>query len=242
MSDRVRADKQKQDDFWRFERKFFVEGRSLHQIENIVLRHPSIFRKLHHPRQVNNIYYDTVGFDSFWANVDGLLQRQKYRIRWYGPTYGMIEKPVLECKIRNGFLGGKEHYDLRPFEIDDRTGLEGIRRSLLDSDLPANVRQDLSLQQPRLLNHYRRKYYISRDGRFRITIDDDLRYYPVEGLRRHIGMPMIDRDNAVMELKYSSSDINDRDAREIMNDMPFRMTKNSKYVTGVEKLYRLEVA
>ena len=44
-----------------------------------------------------------------------------------------------------------------------------------------------------------------------------------------------DDKNVVIELKYNN-DLNEK-AAEVSNKLPFRLTKNSKYVTGIELFY-----
>jgi hypothetical protein len=45
---------------------------------------------------------------------------------------------------------------------------------------------------------------------------------------------IVDYNNTILELKYSDKD--DDEARYITNYFPFRMTKSSKYVSGIEKI------
>ena len=49
----------------------------------------------------------------------------------------------------------------------------------------------------------------------------------------------IDYDSVILELKYDQE--NDQEAQDITTIFPFRITKNSKYVTGVQKIFQLVV-
>ena len=53
------------------------------------------FIKQFKQRSVNNIYYDTYGYDAYSDNLDGISKRVKLRYRWYGnnrtPNNGAIE-------------------------------------------------------------------------------------------------------------------------------------------------------
>ncbi len=41
------------------------------------------FKKLYTNRRVNSIYYDTFDLNCLWDNINGLSNRDKYRVRWY---------------------------------------------------------------------------------------------------------------------------------------------------------------
>lgn len=222
---------------WRFERKFYIENHSLHQIENEILRHPALFREVYYPRQVNNIYFDNISMKGFVDNVEGVSDRKKSRVRWYGETFGLIEKPVLEYKIKKGLLGRKEHFPLSPFVIDQQSDTQNLLSSLNNSDVPQRIVHEMGSLKPKLLNNYKRKYYLSADGRFRLTIDTEMKFMQPDNIHIGFNWKKLDEHNAVMELKYSSGDNDDKEARDIANKFSFRMTKNSKYVNGIEKLY-----
>ena len=83
------------------------------------------------------------------------------------------------------------------------------------------------------MNRYMRKYFLSFDKKYRITIDFNQAFYRLSNntlLRKHV-----DQNNVILELKYDSH--NDDDARYITNNFPFRLSKNSKYVNGVHNLF-----
>ena len=105
---------------YRYERKFYIVNKPLEAVETIVKMHPYGFSEIFAPRQINNIYLDFHNLQNFYDNVDGLHLRKKHRIRWYGDTFGDVEKPVLEIKLKNGLLGSKLHYKVNPFTLDRR--------------------------------------------------------------------------------------------------------------------------
>lgn len=232
-----KADSTLADDYWRFERKFYIQDHSLHEIENEILRHPAVFRKIHHVRQVNNIYFDTHGMQAFVDNIEGVPKRKKSRVRWYGETFGPVEKAKLEYKIKQGFLGRKEHFTVAPFTMDAETGTTNLLKALDTSNLPVWVKSELSQLNPKLLNCYKRKYYLSGDGKFRLTVDTDMRFMQPDSIHHGFNWHKVDQGNAVMELKYFGTEINDKEARNVASAFKFRMTKNSKYCNGIEFLY-----
>ena len=101
----------------RYELKYHLTAYSVAHCTQVVLQHPASFQKAFPDRQVNNIYFDTPELTSFLNNVDGISERKKYRIRWYGEDFDQIDQPVLEQKIKENQLGSKVSVAL-PAAID----------------------------------------------------------------------------------------------------------------------------
>ena len=163
----------------------------------------------------------------------------KVRIRWYGDLFGFIKKPVLELKIKKGFLGGKLKYPLDSFYLGSDYSLEVQQGIFAKSGVPDILAEHLKSLKFTLLNRYSRKYFESADHKFRITIDFDMEFYKIDSTNNSFIERIVDHNNAVLELKYSDKD--DDDAGYITNHFPFRMTKSSKYVSGIEGLYSSSV-
>ena len=94
----------------------------------------------------------------------------------------------------------------------------------------------LSLK-PTLINRYQRKYFLSLDQKFRLTIDDHLEYFPVSSPEQLSSGGLKDSLSMIMELKYSP--IYQLESADITQEFPFRVIKNSKYVRGVQIIYNL---
>ena len=220
---------------FRYERKFLNSELDRYELESIVKLHPAIFSEIYHQRFVNNIYFDTINWSSYFDNAIGISQRLKVRIRWYGDLFGFIKKPVLELKIKKGFLGGKLKYPLDSFYLGSDYSLEVQQGIFAKSGVPDILAEHLKSLKFALLNRYSRKYFESADRKFRITIDFDMEFYKIDSTNNSFIERIVDHNNTVLELKYSDKD--DDDAGSITNHFPFRMTKSSKYVSGIEKLY-----
>jgi len=215
----------------RYERKFVTSELGSAEVEGLIRFHPALFREAYRPRWVNNIYLDTPSLLHYQANVKGESRRVKCRIRWYGSPGGPIARPILELKRKQALLGSKESHALRPFDLDD-----GFDPALLfdKSELPAPLRCELAVLQPVLINRYRRRYFVSRDGVYRITVDSDLGYRAVTDggrVRSWIG----NDGRVIIELKFGLG--HEDGASRIATRFPFRVTRSSKYVSGVEALY-----
>lgn len=203
----------------RYERKYRIEGLPVQWIEQVIRFHPAGFRPLYPERQVNNIYFDSPALDEFYQNIAGAPQRRKHRLRWYGEQYTKLHDPVFEIKIKDNELGRKETQALESTTWSD----------LKTSFLKVTTLNYLPLR-PVLVNSYDRNYWISSNGRFRITLDWNLSFsaFSWATLQKHLFLP----DQAVvLELKYEEE--NDSEAQDIFSHIPFRLSKNSKYVTGI---------
>ncbi len=223
-------------DAHRFERKFFIHRTPVAVIENTVRLNRARFSEIFHSRHVNNIYLDTPSLNYFSANVIGLSRRVKVRIRWYGGLLGTVDNPVLEFKIKNNIGGLKQSYVLPPFVLDERFDVDSLERLFAQSVLPDKVRAGLAGLGPALVNRYRRTYYLSADRDFRITVDQQLEYTEVRH-RFNTFSRCVTVDNArVLELKYALD--KDDAARAITQGLPFRLTRSSKYVSGLLALSR----
>ena len=104
---------------YRFEKKFIIPERLTPSIEEVVKSNSALMKKIFSPRFINNIYFDNSSFQFFFENIDGVSERMKTRIRWYGNLKGKIKKPVLEFKQKHGLTGSKTSIDLPSFDLKD---------------------------------------------------------------------------------------------------------------------------
>ncbi len=222
----------------RYERKFFISFMNPYEVRDILSSNPAFFSEIYHTRFVNNIYFDSMNKKNYFDNIDGVPNRVKYRIRWYGELFGAIENPILEVKGKKGLLGYKEKFALKPFTLDSsfcrNTVINLIKNA---SDLPADVVEAILCLSPTLLNRYKRKYFQSAFGDFRATIDSEMKFFTLNDSFNSFLTSSTDDVNTILELKYPPK--KDKDASKITRSFPFRLTKSSKYTTGVETLARL---
>ncbi|WP_075186592.1 polyphosphate polymerase domain-containing protein [Teredinibacter haidensis] len=220
---------------YRYERKFVVDQTGVNTLFTCLKRNAHGFRKAYPDRVINSIYFDDIFLSHCAENVDGIGDRTKVRVRWYGDDPGVVHNPKLELKIKRALVGRKEIYPVNGFDRNAKTST--IVQQLLGSDIPASVKCMLRRLSPVVQVSYRRKYYVSRDDRYRLTFDDGIRYYNAgNGYIRGFGK--LD-DRNIVELKYDVE--NDREVDRITNQLPFRLNKNSKYVNAIQSVYNLRV-
>ena len=205
----------------RYERKYKIERLSLPLVHQSIRLHPASFRKIFPDRQVNNIYFDTSDFRTYKDNVMGIAQRRKFRIRWYGENMDTVLEPRFEIKIKNNQLGDKTVEQLESFDL---TNLDFITKQIQPL---ANTFNPL---KPTLLNSYHRSYYGTPDKKFRITIDSKMRYFSLINNKK-LNTYQLEDEEIVMELKYEEA--LDSNTDRITQHLPYRLSKSSKYVTGM---------
>ena len=220
---------------YRYETKFSVLDLDRNEIEKIIKSHPAIFHEVYFTRNINNIYFDTVDFSSFIDNIEGVRDRKKVRIRWYGDLLGKCNKPVLEIKYKQGLLGWKERHNLPDFTLDSENyfNFKGIFEKLVSNKSFDLYKLDLQFLIPTLLNRYERTYYLSSDKKYRLTLDNKMEFYSINPIRDYFKI-FSDEKKTAVELKYNQQYVDG--ARGISEHFPFRLSKNSKYVIGLERI------
>ena len=218
----------------RFERKFIVPPEGRCALDIAIRFNPALFAPLHHPRTVHNIYLDSPALRLYFLNGDGVTERTKVRIRWYGADSGTLPQPILEFKMKQGLLGWKESFRLQPFCLDNTFCGAALQEVFHESKLPPEVMRRLGGLEPSLLNSYHRSYFKSADGRYRITRDSGLKFHRIGPGHNALLCRVAHLPVQVLELKYEATDEDGAD--DVAGGFPFRVSKFSKYALGVELL------
>lgn len=209
---------------WRYELKITCRAESLAQARNWIQLHPEGFRTAYPPRLVNNIYLDAADLRFLNANLSGLSDKQKLRIRWYGEE---PKEPVLELKYKHNWLGGKLRVPLSQ-PIDLCQSWSQILANVA-ANVPVSWQHLLGkTSQPMLLNRYRREYYVTPDGVIRATLDYEQEAYDQNhSLRPNLHHRLPIENLLVIELKGDSSQ--SERLEHVCSQFPVRLSRNSKY-------------
>jgi len=205
---------------YRYERKYLIRNVDLPSfLYEIYNNH---FFEVFKERRINNLYYDDIDFNSLMDNIDGLSERKKFRIRWYGNTFGNSFKQ-FEIKSKSEFLNTKKVFKIGKYIIKDfadlNSSFENICSFLLIND--PNFILECENKSLKVFNTYLRKYFLSRDKEIRITIDDDLEFYSPLTKR------VFRESDIVVEVKYNN------DINFLNNFNQLTLCKYSKYVKGI---------
>jgi len=221
---------------YRYERKFLVENCRPQTIEGVVHLHPASFYSIYEPRFINNIYLDTPCFLNYRNALDGLAKRLKVRIRWYGDLFSHVCSPQLEIKGKEGYLGYKSIYPLNDVDFCRKIDSECIDSLLDDSELPSDIRNYLFYTRPVLFNRYSRKYWRSLDRRYRLTLDHNIWFSGFTAFENQDLKDYVEDTCVILEIKYNLMD--DFSFAGIANRLPFRQTRSSKYLAGMDHIYQ----
>jgi hypothetical protein len=213
----------------RFERKWIFNSGNYLALINAIIRSDLFFRYQYPKRNVNSIYFDTKNYLSIKQNFDGISEKKKVRIRWYGDS-NIIFNPLVEIKSKKGFETKKETIlidEIDGFKFSDYNKLELISEKL---NLILNSKKTI---YPILTTNYIREYFISLNGKIRATIDYNLKSNFLNNLSQ-IDIVKNFKNICILELKYPVSF--DRYVRQNIQNISLRLTKNSKFInSAIEK-------
>ncbi len=223
----------------RYELKIIFSQGEQWKIEQGLLSSPYFIKEIFYPRQVNNIYFDTVNYSDYISAIQGAEFRKKYRIRWYGELWDKVTAPVLEMKYKRGWEGGKEAFSLPEFSLET-LDVGGYFQSLRENFSDYSPEQQAMLgelfgRNPALVNSYQRKYFQTADEKFRFTLDEGMDFYDVHScLQGRCEMPVSRDPKVLLEVKFDSDLV--EEGTVLLNHLGFRLCKNSKYVNGIESV------
>jgi hypothetical protein len=218
----------------RRETKFVLTGTDLGQIRSSLLRLST--RQVHNETisVVRSVYFDDYRLSACHANLDGLGERTKLRLRWYDSI--LPERSCfLEIKWRSNRVTGK--YRMRvdsTMPVSDLSYRE-LRDEVLRTAPPAAVAAILQYPEPVVVVEYKREHYLGDHGDFRATIDYDLAFYDQTGKRAiSMSFPIRNREFVVVEGKTPLG--REYALRQILYPIRLRASRCSKYVKGCQAL------
>ena len=219
----------------RYERKFIINNDFNINIENIVKIIHGQFSPIYSSRYINNIYFDSIDLNNFHNNSEGLSKRGKTRIRWYNKFFGKSDQPTIELKEKIGVLVKNRLFKIPNLEIRENANFNIFFRKNIYKSLDKEIQIHLSNKIATVINRYNRKYFISKNNYFRITIDKNQMVANPNKIKYPVPLNAIYKNTSILELKYDIK--HEAEARLITNDLPFRLNKNSKYVNSLKSIY-----
>ncbi len=206
----------------------------LADVEAWVRVHPFHWRRPHPPRQINNIYFDTPTYTGLNANLAGIGERAKLRLRWYGDQLTCVADAHLELKQKRGTIGWKE---VIPISVNlglRDTGWRQLTAALEDAAGSKGRCWFSHFPIPVLINCYRRDYYDTPDGVVRLTVDRRLRAYGQRATRvPNLTLLAPLEDEIVIELKAPTDAGALRRLNDALSYFPPSVGRFSKYVQGM---------
>ncbi len=206
----------------RFERKWIFKSNNSLALINALIRSNLFFRTQYPTRNVNSVYFDTYNYASIRQNLDGVSNKKKIRVRWYGNN-DILTNPVLEIKSKKGFETKKESSSIKELENVKLSELHIIKEKL-NKKLKSK-----KIINPILTTHYEREYFVSLNKKIRATVDYNLKSIFLNNVTQ-IDIVKNFKNICILEFKYSTS--LDKYVRENLKGITLRLSKNSKFVNS----------
>jgi len=205
----------------RIEKKFIINSLYDDNIINLIQNRIGL-KEIFKERQINNIYFDDFNLSRFYANINGDFLKEKWRLRWYGKTFGENKTLTLEQKIRLGNVQFKKTETTLKVNIFDN-----MNTNVFYDKVPNKIKNLFIVN----FNKYNRKYFANRDKSIRITIDKSISYSNIFKTKKFKLNKIYKDRRIILEIK---SIINNEDLlQNICQNLPLRVSKNSKYINGV---------
>lgn len=218
----------------RYELKFITHDINYSLIKKYLNLSKLVFKKEHQNRFINNIYFDSLDFDSLKSNIYGISSRLKLRYRWYGDLKNS-NSGALELKFKRNVFGWKKRFTISNLIMNEKIDWKSII-STIKKFLPLSTKILLeNYRVPILINRYEREYYISIDRKIRATIDKkqivfDQRNFRYPNLRKKTYF----QPHIVIEFKYDRNC--SKNIQNSLSDFPIRIGRNSKYVNSARSV------
>lgn len=187
-----------------------------------------------HVSTVRSVYFDDWQLSACQANLNGVGDRQKLRLRWYDSILPQ-NKIVLEIKWRRHRATGKHRLHLQTNVPASELSYRTLRNELLRVAPDEFLRQLWQSTEPTVLVEYRREHFASPDGITRMTLDRDLAFYDQTSKNFiSVRFPRYLRDLAMVEVKGPVGAENE--LRKAWAPFASRVGGCSKYVHGCRLL------
>ncbi len=192
------------------------------------------FMNQYQSRFISSIYYDTTDFNLYKDSINGISERKKYRARFYNKDFKEIN---LEEKIKIADLGYKNIYTMNELNHISKIRLFLNKKNNLDYLLiPSKL---FGIYSPVSFVNYFRSYFISYDGKTRITLDEKINYSKIINNKKDLSLSIKIPDKlGVIEVKYDEE--NEMSEKTIFNltaSLNFHLSRNSKYCNSIESIF-----
>jgi len=187
--------------FKRYEKKYIITQEQHFLLENIFSRHmkPDSFGKY----LVQNLYYDTDGWDVIRTSIEKPLYKEKMRLRCYGE---MNQENVLFLELKKKYRGIVYK---RRMTVPAKAFPAGSVRDVVRADVSQIARElDFYLKANAVygkiyISYWRSAFVGAEDGDLRVTFDTDMRFRLdcLEYIRPGEGHFILPQEKILMEIK-----------------------------------------
>lgn len=218
----------------RRETKYVIEDIDVATVRSILEGNATRLVHNHPVSTVRSVYFDDYRLSACHANLSGLGNRRKLRLRWYDSLLPK-EDGYLEIKWRSNRVTGKHRLKLRSHSpLSDLTYTQWHQR-LIHAAPTRFVTDLLRYSDPIVVVEYKREHFASMDGRIRTTIDYDLRFYDQTG-KQSVSLACPQAKHNFMVLEGKTPVGCEHELRSMLYPLQLRPQRCSKYVYGCQML------
>ena len=214
----------------RQEKKFLISVeefiRCSHQLEQVLIQDKHNGTDGY---RIRSLYFDTLDNKDFVEKEEGIETRKKIRLRLYDPSGDFA---MLEMKQKQGMYQKKRSLRMEREDAIELT--KGNYSVLLKYDSPFAAEcfgvMNCGCYIPRTIVEYKRKAFIAKENRIRITFDHNIEATEscFHLFDEHLNMyPVWDRVLTVLEVKYNGFLLSY--IRELINQISRSELSVSKY-------------
>lgn len=183
---------------------------------------------------IRSLYFDTVDEKDYTDKIDGLELRRKIRLRVYSPDSDFAK---LEMKQKQGAYQKKRSLKISREDAEKMT--RGDYSPLLAYPEPFAAEcyglMNMLCYRPKTIVEYRRRAYIAKENRIRITFDNCIKSTEscFELFSKNLNQyPVLDPFNAILEVKYNGFLLSY--IKQLINEADRSEISVSKYVLARE--------
>lgn len=216
----------------RSETKFLFSGGDVAAVRAVLRRSAEPIVYAGAVSTVRSVYFDDARLAACRANLDGLGVRNKFRFRWYDRAL-----PEADCwfeiKWRRNLATGKRRFHVqasgRLLDLPLREWPRVVRAAAPDDSAAVLER----MQQAVAVVEYKREHFAL--GRARLTLDYDLRFYPLLG-SSHLALRFVERAPELVLVECKAPLEGAGFEQRVLRPLGGRATRFSKYVTACQRL------
>lgn len=154
---------------------------------------------------IRSLYFDSLNDRDYWGKMDGMELRRKIRLRCYSPEAGFA---MLEMKQKEG--ASQKKRSLRLERADAERLARGDLLPLLQYPDPFAAEcyglMRRLCYQPKAIVEYRRRAFIAKENRIRITLDSQITATEAGWDLFSLSLPqypVLDPFHVILEVKYN---------------------------------------
>lgn len=197
---------------FRFEDKLKLNHNKILEFNEWILKNN--IQEIFEAREIFSIYFDTKNLQTYHDSTEGLLPRTKLRLRTY--NFKSLVENKFNIEIKKSVNYGR---------LKSSKKLENIEKALRYGIYMKNY----GFCYPKIIIKYERIYYKLKN--IRITLDKNIQF---KKYSKFLEKGKFDQtcNLVVAEIKYSSK----KELTNLFNELPFEITRFSKYCMGLESL------